>query len=708
MSDELETKTDEEIESTQNNDEVNTTSENTENNNEIEEPIVTEPTNTETEETTVTEPETDVTDTPNGDDSVTEETTVTESETDTTDEPVVDDNVTDEPETSITEEPTTTETEESVVNGIVGDSNNGDDSVTEEPVVTDPETDTTDESTITDPETDATDNPNGDDSTTDEPTVTEPEEPVVNDGGETGNPDGDSVTEEPTVTEPETEEPSQSSYRYRVLNFSNDEETNTSLIKIADVLTFDEKQTVDQFKTKITDIVRVYTKNTEVINSEINEINTVIENLRAQEQEYQTNLNNLNTQYQTLSENYSAKQEEILAFEDAYKTYPDPNPDDLPAYFDADRLDEETKADYLNLQSELLSLEEEVNTVQAQITELESTNDYSDRIATEEAKINEINRIMNSYEIDQEIPSKYLTEVNVNDLNNSLVPSDDYVEIIIVSEDVPDFSDTETENTPYYYMVGEFVNREVNGTTTKCLAFKSIDLYDSLKTKEELLTYYDFDKIYLISKKYKDIINEKRDTLSNNAITESGMITLLNNLETFVPESDISELSSNDNSAPIPSLSVLIKSESDGGEIEDGEEQPDTPQPDIDSEYDKYLRGGKITIFNGIIFIVPSNSDGVKRIVFVNGYYYVLMKNCYIYKLDENYNLVTLIDLTKISSDISKTDIFSIGNMLIIQSDRSYLTDSESIKNNYGIVDTDVTIDSIKLNTKTIVKINMK
>lgn len=680
MSDELETKTDEEIESTQNNDEVNTTSENTENNNEIEEPIVTEPTNTETEETTATE-----------------------SETDTTDEPVVDDNITDEPETSITEEPTTTETEEPVVDGIVGGSNNGDDSVTEEPVITEPETDATDEPTVTDPETDATDNPNGDDSTTDEPTVTEP---IVNDDGETGNPDGDSVTEEPTVTEPETEEPSQSSYRYRVLNFSNDEETNTSLIKIADVLTFDEKQTVDQFKTKITDIVRVYTKNTEVINSEINEINTVIENLRAQEQEYQTNLNNLNTQYQTLSENYSAKQEEILAFEDAYKTYPDPNPDNLPAYFDADRLDEETKADYLNLQSELLSLEEEVNTVQAQITELESTNDYSDRIATEENKINEINRIMDSYEIDQEIPSKYLTEVNVNDLNNSLVPSDDYVEIVIVSEDVPDFSDTETENTPYYYMVGEFVNREVNGTTTKCLAFKSIDLYDSLKTKEELLTYYDFDKIYLISKKYKDIINEKRDTLSNNAITDSGMITLLNNLEIFVPESDISELSSNDK--PIPSLSVLIKSESDGGEIEDGEEQPDTPQPDIDSEYDKYLRGGKITIFNGIIFIVPSNSDGVKRIVFVNGYYYVLMKNCYIYKLDENYNLVTLIDLTKISSDISKTDIFSIGNMLIIQSDRSYLTDSESIKNNYGIVDTDVTIDSIKLNTKTIVKINMK
>jgi hypothetical protein len=84
------------------------------------------------------------------------------------------------------------------------------------------------------------------------------------------------------------------------------------------------------------------------------------------------------------------------------------------------------------------------------------------------------------------------------------------------------------------------------------------------------------------------------------------------------------------------------------------------------------------------------------------------MKNCFIYKLNENYELVTTIDLTKISSDIDKTDIFSIGNMLIIQSDRTYVTDSESIKNNYGIIDTAVTIDSVKLNTKTIVKINMK
>ena len=121
--------------------------------------------------------------------------------------------------------------------------------------------------------------------------------------------------------------------------------------------------------------------------------------------------------------------------------------------------------------------------------------------------------------------------------------------------------------------------------------------------------------------------------------------------------------------------------------------------------YDQYLRAGNIYIFNDIIFIIPNSSDSVKKIVFVNGYYYLLTTSCLIYKLDEKFKLVTTIDLTKISSDISKTNIFSAGNMLIIQSDKTYVTDAESIKNNYGILDTDVTIDSVKVNTKTIVKI---
>ena len=271
---------------------------------------------------------------------------------------------------------------------------------------------------------------------------------------------------------------------------------------------------------------------------------------------------------------------------------------------------------------------------------------------------------------------------------------------------IPDFSDTETNNKPYYYMVGTFVNKEVSGTTTRCLVLSSIDRFDELKTVNNLKTYYEFDKIFTISATKKDEINSYRDTLSDNAITESGKNNLLNSSVTYIPESEISEITNLTDDLLVPSLTILVKATSDeqpdGGEIE----QPDTPVVDPEEEtYDQYLRAGNIYIFNDIIFIIPNSSDSVKKIVFVNGYYYLLTTSCLIYKLDEEFKLVTTIDLTKISSDISKTNIFSAGNMLIIQSDKTYVTDAESIKNNYGILDTDVAIDSVKINTKTIVKI---
>ena len=180
---------------------------------------------------------------------------------------------------------------------------------------------------------------------------------------------------------------------------------------------------------------------------------------------------------------------------------------------------------------------------------------------------------------------------------------------------------------------------------------------------------------------------------------------MLNNSITYIPETEFSEITNLTDDTVVPSLTILVKTVIDeqpgGGEIE----QPDTPVVDPEEEtYDQYLRAGNIYIFNDIIFIIPNSSDSVKKIVFVNGYYYLLTTSCLIYKLDEKFKLVTTIDLTKISSDISKTNIFSAGNMLIIQSDKTYVTDAESIKNNYGILDTDVTIDSVKVNTKTIVK----
>lgn len=296
---------------------------------------------------------------------------------------------------------------------------------------------------------------------------------------------------------------------------------------------------------------------------------------------------------------------------------------------------------------------------------------------------------------------------NQQEINSDTELSTDMsIETTESENNVPDFSDTEIDNKPYYYIVGTFVNKEVSGTTTRCLVLSSIDRFDELKTVNNLKTYYEFDKIFAISSTKKDIINSYRDPLSDNAITESGKNNLLNNSITYIPETEISEITNLTDDLLVPSLTILVKTTSDeqtdGGEII----QPDTPVIDPEEEtYKQYLRAGNIYILNDIIFIIPNNSDSIKKIVFVNGYYYLLTTNCLIYKLDENFKLVTTINLTKISSDISKTNIFSTGNMLIIQSDKTYVTDAESIKNNYGILDTDVTIDSVKVNTKTIVKI---
>ena len=308
---------------------------------------------------------------------------------------------------------------------------------------------------------------------------------------------------------------------------------------------------------------------------------------------------------------------------------------------------------------------------------------------------------------DQDTIDSISEEQNHQEINSDTEPTT-YMSIETTESEnnIPDFSDTETNNKPYYYMVGTFVNKEVSGTTTRCLVLSSIDRFDELKTVNNLKTYYEFDKIFAISATKKDEINSYRDTLSDNAITESGKNNLLNSSITYIPESEISEITNLTDDLLVPSLTILVKATSDnrpgGGEIE----QPDTPVVDPEEEtYGQYLRAGNIYILNDIIFIIPNNSDSIKKIVFVNGYYYLLTTNCLIYKLDENFKLVTTINLSKISSDISKTNIFSTGNMLIIQSDKTYVTDAESIKNNYGILDTDVTIDSVKVNTKTIVKI---
>lgn len=518
----------------------------------------------------------------------------------------------------------------------------------------------------------------------------------------------DTVSEDPTINSdenPDQEQTPVSPTNFRIIEFSNNEESSIATIK--NIITDSEGSTskhIDDFKTKPTDIVKLYDLNQEIIDSETSAIETEISSINDQISSQNSTLVTLREEQKTIQTSYEEKQNQILEFEDSHKTVPEEDPEGEPS-FDADRLDSEASEEYSTLTSELDSINNELVKISGEITEAENLlNQYNSNLENKQTELNILNETISPNSIDDSIPTKYLKEVETN---TEYATPDMFIEVIVSEDNTPNFSDTETNNKPYYYIVGTFENKEISGTTTKCLVFSSIDRFDELKTLNDLKTYYEFDKIFAISSTKKEEINSYRNTLSDNAITESGKTDLLDNSITYIPETEFSEIINLTEDSTVPSLTVLVKTVTlderpDGGEIE----QPDTPIEDPEEEiYDQYLRAGNIYIFNNIIFIIPNNSDSVKKIVFVNGYYYLLTTSCLIYKLDEEFKLITTIDLTKISSDISKTNIFSIGNMLIIQSDKTYVTDVESIKNNYGILDTDVTIDSVKVNTKTIVKI---
>lgn len=524
---------------------------------------------------------------------------------------------------------------------------------------------------------------------------------------ESENNTNDLVPEDPTINnneDPNQQQTPVSPTSFRIIEFSNNDDNSIATIK--NIITDSEGSTskhIDDFKTKPTDIIKLYELNKEIIDFETSAIETEISSINDQISSQNSTLVTLREEQETIQTSYEEKQNQILEFEGSHKTVPEEDPEGEP-YFDADRLDSEASGEYSTLISELDSINNELVRISGEITEAENLlNQYNSNLENKQTELNTLNETISLNSIDDSIPTKYLQEVETN---TEYATPDMFIEIIISEDVVPDFSDTETNNKPYYYMVGTFANKEVSGTTTRCLVLSSIDRFDELKTVNNLKTYYEFDKIFAISSTKKEEINSYRDAILDNAITESGKNDLLNNSITYIPETEFSEITNLTDDSTVPSLTILVKTVIDeqpgGGEIE----QPDTPIVDPEEEtYDQYLRAGNIYIFNNIIFIIPDNSDSVKKIVFVNGYYYLLTTSCLIYKLDEEFKLVTTIDLTKISSDISKTNIFSAGNMLIIQSDKTYVTDVESIKNNYGILDTDVTIDSVKVNTKTIVKI---
>ena len=497
--------------------------------------------------------------------------------------------------------------------------------------------------------------------------------------------------------------------RYKMLNFYNNSETGEEYSLLVNIIE-DLPRTLNDFKINDGDVVKLYEQNTAVFESEFEELNQRMEALTLTHRQYLETKESLQTSINEKQTLITLKEQEIEEFENSHKGLPE-DVEDGEEYFDPEFLDEEERSEYNVLVYDLATLNEDKSSLEESLNANES-NDKSTEIEEVTTQITKLENIQNANILNTIIPLKYLTEIDTALYKNTdeLIPENYFVRVIDESEvEVveKDFSDTETDNAPYYYIIGKIVQREINGTTQDCIDVVNLESYSSVKSFLNLKTYFNFNKVYLSSSEVKEYINSQRDPLSNNELSEINKNIIINDY--IIPMEDTSELLVSDSLTIIPSLSILIVDDDyEPGEGGNNTEQPDDEDEFDEEEYKKYLRGGDIFIVNDVIFVIPNNSYVAKRIVFVNGFYYILLNSCYIYKLNTDFELVTTIDLTKISTDISKTDIFSVGNMLIIQSDKTYVTDLESVKNNYGIADTDVVIENRKINTKSIVKVSFK
>jgi hypothetical protein len=127
------------------------------------------------------------------------------------------------------------------------------------------------------------------------------------------------------------------------------------------------------------------------------------------------------------------------------------------------------------------------------------------------------------------------------------------------------------------------------------------------------------------------------------------------------------------------------------------------------------LGSGNISIIEDVLYILPNNSNAsIKNHIYANGYHYLLCDNNRVYKvyLDDSGNsgvILQVFDLSEYLKDGDTVEILGINNVLIIRAGKYLLTDNETVKSNFDIDDTNLSISvdntSVKLNTKTIVNI---
>ena len=203
------------------------------------------------------------------------------------------------------------------------------------------------------------------DTVLEETNVSNEEQPVDESENNTNQDTNDNsiVSEDPTINSNEDSDQQQtpvSPTSFRIIEFSNNDESSIATIK--NIITDSEGSTskhIDDFKTKPTDIVKLYELNQEIIDSETSAIETEISSINDQISSQNSTLVTLREEQKTIQTSYEEKQNQILEFEDSHKTVPEENPEGEP-YFDADRLDSEASEEYSTLTSELNSINDEL------------------------------------------------------------------------------------------------------------------------------------------------------------------------------------------------------------------------------------------------------------------------------------------------------------------------------------------------------------
>ena len=228
-----------------------------------------------------------------------------------------------------------------------------------------------------------------------ETNVSNEEQPIDESTNNTNQDTSDVVSEDPTINsgeDPNQQQTPVSPTNFRIIEFSNNEESSIATIK--NIITDSEGSTskhIDDFKTKPTDIVKLYELNQEVINSETSAIETEISSINEQITSQNSTLTTLREEQETTQTSYTEKQNQILAFEDSHKTVPEENPEGEP-YFDANRLDSEASEEYSTLTSELDSINNELVRISGEITEAENLlNQYNSNLEAKQTQLNTLN-----------------------------------------------------------------------------------------------------------------------------------------------------------------------------------------------------------------------------------------------------------------------------------------------------------------------------